>query len=649
MIKDLTHNKIIADTVTDGFISSVDSVLLPIVEQKVDGVRGIQMYEDHLADGFMKDGRWYYPLTVFTDDGARAFWISWSVDKKRFKGAVPYSYIGEGEIDFRYEEEVPQEFSEKIAEGKIAAFEGNIRINIHSASDDPLFLVGKYSQSFIDEMREQLTARICSLMKISDIANSVISLQLIFAPETYMEHTSENVTYRRLRMVDKTSAPRDFWIKWTRIGSKEAYSVSDTPAPGTVVFELGEDVSQKIREREYRFLINQSADKFRAAMTRKNVTDWRELVKRAIKRGELIALGMEEEEEKIIEESADALITSIIDEDLPKEEPITREEPAAADEPAFGDTSLEDALRKILGQSSVSEVEEPWEDAPSEAIDAPENDVPWDTDENASEPEVAIPENKEPTADLEAQLRLEIEARLRLEYESAAREKAEAEARRFSEERERLRLENERLQREAKRLEEIRLENENRLKAEIEAKARAEAREKERLAEAAMLAVEEKQRLEREQAEMEARRREAERIAEAERAKAEALRRAEEERRLKEERARIEKEAEEAEAARQRAVNSAQNGYTFTSKRVLFFFNSEVEKNITSSMEAIIRRTLEENRKTGVPINIRASIVSEKSVCLDFVRIPEEEEELLISIVQALGKGGLGIVKARVE
>lgn len=649
MIKDLTHNKIIADTITDGFIASVDSALLPIVEQKVYGARGIQMYEDHLADGFMRDGRWYYPLTVFTDDGASVLWISWSVDKKRFKGAVPYSYIGEGEIDFRYEEEVPAEFTDQITESKNIAFEGSIRINIHSASDDPLFLVGKYSQSFIDEMREQLTARICSLMKISDIANSVISLQLVFAPETYMEHTSENVTYRRLRMVDKTSAPRDFWIKWTRIGSKEAYSVSDTPAPDTVVFELGEDVSQRIREREYRFLLNQSADKFSAAMTRKNVTDWRELVKRAIKRGEIVAVGMEEEEEKIIEESADVLITSIAGEELPKEEPVIKDEPVAADEPAFGDTSLEDALRRILGQSGVSENEEPEEYVPAEVAEASEDDVPWETFEDASEPEVPVSENKEPAADLEEQLRLEIEARLRLEYESAAREKAEAEARRLSEERERLRLENERLQREAKRLEEIRIENESRLKAEIEAKARAEAREKERLAEAAMLAVEEKQRLEREQAEIEAQRREAERIAEAEKAKAEALRRAEEERLRKEEEARLKKEAEEAEAARLKAAKSVQNGYTFTSKRVLFFFNSEVAKNITASMETIIRRTLEENRKTGVPINIRASIVSEKSVCLDFVRIPEEEEELLISIVQALGKGGLGIVKARVE
>ena len=81
MIKDLTHNKIIADTLTDGFISSVDRVIVPIVEETFPGAIAIQMYEDYLADGFLKDGRWYYPLSVLTDEGVRVLWISWSVDK----------------------------------------------------------------------------------------------------------------------------------------------------------------------------------------------------------------------------------------------------------------------------------------------------------------------------------------------------------------------------------------------------------------------------------------------------------------------------------------------------------------------------------------------------------------------------------------
>ena len=81
----------------------------------------------------------------------------------------------------------------------------------------------------------------------------------------------------------------------------------------------------------------------------------------------------------------------------------------------------------------------------------------------------------------------------------------------------------------------------------------------------------------------------------------------------------------------------------------MFFFRDELPANIIASMESIIRNTLTDSKKTGVPIKIKASVASEKSVCLDFVRIPEEEEELLIKIVQAIGNGGLGIVKARVE
>jgi len=95
------------------------------------------------------------------------------------------------------------------------------------------------------------------------------------------------VTYRRLLITAKGCTPRDFWVKWTRLDSSVAYSVNDNVGANDIKFEIGEDVLHKIREKEYRFLVGGNADRYRVAMGRKNVTEWRELIKRAIKRGEL--------------------------------------------------------------------------------------------------------------------------------------------------------------------------------------------------------------------------------------------------------------------------------------------------------------------------------------------------------------------------
>ncbi len=695
MLIDLTHNKIISDTITEGFVSNVNAVLVPLVEGIFgDSAISVQMYEDYLADGFKLDGRWCYPLTVLTDEGARTLWISWSVSKRHYKDGIPYSYVGKEPIDFAVMDSVPDEFLDKLAGRNTYFGAGTLKIKIHTASDDPLFLSGKFSQTFIDEMAKQLTELVSNSMSVSGLDDSCLSLQMIFTPETYMEHTSENVTYRRLRLADKTSAPRDFWIKWTRTNSAVAYSVSDVPALGTIVFELGEDVSQKIREKEYRFLLTQGADKYHSAMSRKNITEWRELVKRAVKRGELTKT----DAEKIAntsscepEDELSALLASVAAGTVGLE----------TAEPEEKDTTLEDALKSILEdpitEPEEEELEEPVQEIAPEApvqieektIDlfeaagyAPRRvhaELPDDEeiteikeDIETAKDALKIEENKENTvivpensADKEAILRAEIEAKIRLEYESVARMKAEEEARRLAEEQEKLRRENERLLEEARLAEEKRQreeterrEREEKLRAEIEAKVRAEAREKERLAEAAMLAIEEKRRLEAEKAERErraaeeARLKEADRRAAEERARLEAERRREAERIRKEAEERIEREREEMRKALGAQIPEPQETkpkYTFTAKRVLFFFRGHVDPNITVPMEAIIRSTLEKANKTDVPINIKASVVDDVTVCLDFAKIPKEEEELFIKIVQALGNGNLGIAKARVE
>lgn len=653
MKKDLTHNKIIADTLTDKFALSVDTVLVPLIEEAYPNVTAIQMYEDYLADKFTKDARWFYPLTVICGGRALRQWISWGVDKKRFSGAIPYSYVADGEIDFKIEDSQP-EFEQKLEGRKIYEGDGNIKLKLFYSSADPLFPVGKFSQTFIDMMAKALTERISCAMGVSGLVDSVISLQLVFAPDTYMEHTSENVTYRRLKLLDATSAPRDLWIKWTRTDSNKAYSISDTPTEGTIEFELAENVSERIREREYRFLQKQGDGKFRSAMTRKNITEWRELIKRAVKRGELVKLDSKEVEKSDSATSFEEKIAEVAGlKGVEDKAPYVSEEPYA-EVPEFKDTALEDALRKILGRSTE-------EESVTLGYTDDDNDLPWETDEKAeetvTEEVVRVKEVSESyEQDLEARLRREIEAKLRKEYEDAAKERAVLESQRLLDEHNKLKEENERLADEARRLNEIRsreeaarLASEDRLRAEMEAKERNEQREKERLAEAANLAVEEKKRLDKVRAEAEARIKEANRLAEEEKARKEAQRLLEEERARKEEEAR--KLAENAKEAQGKPTQpkGVRGAYTFTSKRVMFFFNSDVTENIIESMESVVRATIVENNKTSVPINIKASVQTKASVCLDFVRIPEEEEELLIKIIQALGKSRLGIVKARVE
>ena len=160
--------------------------------------------------------------------------------------------------------------------------EGMVKIRIDAVGGDLDRVACKYPPSFMDEMARQLTAAIESAMGIVGIADSSVELVMMFAAGTYMEHISDSVTYRRLMLLDKVSAPRDFWVKWTRLAPAEG-EYNET----NILFELGEDVDQKVREREYRYLLTAGKEKYHNSMGRKKVTEWREVIKRAIKRGEI--------------------------------------------------------------------------------------------------------------------------------------------------------------------------------------------------------------------------------------------------------------------------------------------------------------------------------------------------------------------------
>ena len=160
--------------------------------------------------------------------------------------------------------------------------EGCVKLRIEAVGGDLDKARDKYPESFLDEMARQLTAEIESALGIEGLADSSVQLVISFAQDTYLEHISENVTYRRLNLIDSVSAPRDFWVKWTRLkGEISEYSEEN------ILFELGEDVEQKIREREYRYLLASGNEKYHNSMGRKKVTEWREVLKRAVKRGEI--------------------------------------------------------------------------------------------------------------------------------------------------------------------------------------------------------------------------------------------------------------------------------------------------------------------------------------------------------------------------
>ncbi len=752
MIIDLTHNKIVRSTISDRFKESVDEVLIPLLAEKYgDTLLGIQMYEDYLADGFSVGKEWYYPLTLVTDGGIKVEWIKWSIKKGEFENDVPYTYVGKDALAFSLAGDVPAEFEAKL-KGRSHYFEGGtVKVRVETTATDVTLLAGRYSQTFVDEMARQLTGLLERTMEVSGIADSSIEIAIVFTPDTYLEHTSENVTYRRLLIVDKSSSPRDLWIKWTRTDGGGAYSASDSVTSDSIVFELGENVSQKVREKEYRFLLRASKERYHKSMGRKNITEWRDVLKRAARRGDLEKVGgedvlakaearaiaeaaeaaaaketakveetvtvsetveMTEDEElalamemarramdsvnndgaEIVDDGADdeddeldeldafyaedtaEVGTGVItdDEDEQRElAEITRlamealkfaAEQDGADEkeaPAFvsfGDEAEEtvevvDGVEEIIDDDELED-EEAIDDARAlEPDDEPEMTVAPEA--LAPEKSTVIVEKTVGTAELEAKIRDELEAKIRLEYETRARERAEEEAERLRREQEQLRLENERLQDRARRekaewtrIEENRRAEAERLRTQIEAQVRQEAKERERLAEAARAAVEEQHRLEAEKLHQERLRLEEERRQDEERRRAEEAARIEAARRAEAERIR---RTEEPLAPAEEDSQYVDNNYTYVSKTVRLIFRRSVDPNITARIHEIIKATLEYYGKEKVYMRIKATVPDTSTVCLEFVKIPLEEMELLSNIIKVIGNSGLGIAKAILE
>ena len=286
---DFLHNQIIRDTISDKFIESFNENLVPALLAEYGSLlKEVQFYEDHLTSGFRVNGEFFYPLTLVTDGAPFTRWIKWKVANYRnYNNFNPYTYKGKALLDFEIVDDVPTALVDKMVGKAIYAPAGTMPIILTVPNPDKTFLAGKYSQSFVDELSRAITALIEDELEIGGLSESGVVLELAFLPGTFMEHAIENTVYRRMLIKARGCNARDLWIKWTRLDGEGTYSFTDDVVAGEIEFAFGEDVPGKIREKEYRYLATESVDKYQAAMSRKNITEWRDMMRRVVRRGEV--------------------------------------------------------------------------------------------------------------------------------------------------------------------------------------------------------------------------------------------------------------------------------------------------------------------------------------------------------------------------
>lgn len=608
MFTDFTHNQILRDTLAPAFDAYLKANVCPALVHKYGAsLLGVQMYEDHLADNFWTEGYWYYPLTLVFDDRTEICWLRWKSD-----AVAPYCAAPD-EVEFVIPADVPAAFVQLMQTRAVyAPSDDRLHVDVQCVAPEATALVGKYSQQFLDEMALQITDAIGRQFSVGGLARTGMMLTLAFAGGTYFEHTSDNVTYRRLLLSDNSRFAKDFWVKWTRLDGARAFSVNSPVRAEQIRFEIGEDVPQKVREREFRFLVSTDADRYRTAMGRKSVTEWRELIRRAIKRGDLTRL------------------------ELPD---------ATAAQGSADDGQIAEKLWQILGKPAAEKTEPTASPcAPSEefnrAMEAARAALATQTSPPArrEQPAVADPTPQKTEApapqpagdtDREQKLRADIRNQVRLEYEERERERLAAEARRTLEENRRREAEQQRLEelakarREAEKTARIHAEEAAKLQEEEEQARRL--REEERLREQTEARRRAEEEIERLRAEVEEHRRVAEEV-ERLRAEAEERRKQDEEiRRRAEEEIRRQKEEQEIrrraeEEARRKAEEEARIRAEEARRK------AEEEARIRAETEARLRAE-EERRRQEEEVRLRVEAELRRRAEEEERRRAQEEEK----------------------
>ncbi len=584
-------------------------------------------------------------------------------------------------------------------------------MNMKVAATDSAYLKGTYSSAFVCEMAAQLTSEIENRLLVSGLSKSDITLELVFAPGTYMEHPQGEYTYRRLLISENGRARKDLWVRWRRMGEGKNFTVCDDVTSAEIRFSLGEDVPQKVREKEYRFLVLADPEQYRAAMGRKNVTEWREIIKRAVKRGTLEKITIDDkvaEHAGLIKDKLEELLGKVAPAPAPEPKikatepeadeayekamqymrsfvenaakPVEEEEAEiAVEETSATEDAETETVEEVAEEAEATEAESEKEiDATEEIEEAAEEEIEEtieaeaikgvavtavNEDFEAESKRITFAKAADTTLDIAA-LRAEMESELRAEMEAKERELQQRE---YALERQKQALASEIREHEINRVER---ENEVRRQAQNQARLEWEARERDRLAAQARLAVEARK-IEEARAAEEARKAEEARLAEEAR-KAEEARLAEEARKAEEarlaeearkaEEARLAEEARKAEEARlaeeARKAEEARLAeeaaepqiiYTYTEKLVHLIFRHPVDRNVMGRIQDLMTDTIRYFKKENVFIKVKASIPAEDTVDLHFTQFPEEENQLLIDMIKVLGNSDLGICRVLVD
>ena len=670
----LLYNKIVADTISESFVKSFNENAISKLSEKFSDVEEAVIYEDYLSDGLAVAGTFFCPLTLVSADGISRAFASWRCDSKKFENAVPYSYIGKETLNIEISDSAPPEIEAKVA-GRVPFFAKNsVKCTIDAQAPTKTFLSGKYSQSFVDIMRYSVTRALEAEFSIEGLSESTLELSLAFAPESFMEHVLDNVSYRRILVSAKACAPRDLWIKWTRLDASGTYTVSSHVKKSDILFEICDDVPEKIREREYRHRIKSSGiSAYKNSMSRKNFTEGRELLKRIIKRGEVVKLPENDNKDYIIptNDITDSFTS------LTLEEPMTKTEPALENENVF-DSEISLKLQSVLENYNIESENEPEpvdEDINPDITELLRTLLAGGGEENAetgddfsleTEKEDELPpfdidaeeadvhEEEEKAIPVSSDIVSSCDTLSDFDYDNEKNESLNLKERELFELKEInkalssriLELENENAKfaeivaNYEKEAEELRRERRTLIES-LDAAKRREERERDMLAEAAKTAVAERYEPE------------AEAPVVSEEDDSEILRLQEEEKQkeLLQEAARLEEAKREDEklVAENKAEAEKSSPVRYVSKNADISFRHPVDPNITKRIQEIIITTVKYFGKEDVYMKIKATIPDPYMVRLEFIAIPENESALLTDIIRVLGHSKIGITKVLLD
>ena len=123
---------------------------------------------------------------------------------------------------------------------------------------------------------------------------------------------------------------------------------------------------------------------------------------------------------------------------------------------------------------------------------------------------------------------------------------------------------------------------------------------------------------------------------------------AEEEKKREEERRREEQRRREEEERRKREEEEAKARVAIVTKQAKLLFRYSVDLNVIKRIKEVVEAVLVDNKKEKLNIHIKAYPNDANSIALE-IKLPQNEMDLLVSMMKALGGASLGITKIILE